>query len=201
MRNFLNISYIFPYLFTKNVVEETLYLQQSTKGFFMDLMFIQLAGRIVADPETRHTPTGQKVTTIRMVVNTKRQGKETANWWRVTIFGDRFEKMMPYLKKGASIMAMGSLNPPDTYQDREGNTKVSLEMIADFITFTGSANSNGQTRQEGQGQAQNQSSGDFEVVTSMPQRQNSPAMSGAFTGGMGIPGINNQPEMNDDIPF
>jgi single-strand DNA-binding protein len=162
----------------------------------MDLMFVQIAGNMGSDPETRHTPSGQKITTFRLAVNTKRQGKEKTVWWRVTIFGDRFDKLLPYLKKGTALMVMGTMNPPELWQDRDGNTQISVEMIAEFITFAGGA-SREKSETSPQGYAQPQS--DYEVVTSLPQTQFSRATPAAV--GMGVPGLGAQPEMNEDIPF
>ncbi len=113
-----------------------------------------IAGHVGADPESRVTPSGQKVVNIRLAVNIRKQGKEETVWWRVAVFGDRFDKMLQYVKKGSSLIAIGSMNAPRTYQDKEGATQVSIEMNADSIHFSpfGKSNSERQPQQqEGQG--------------------------------------------------
>lgn len=98
--------------------------------------FIFIAGHLGADPETRFTPSGQKVTTLRLAVNVRKGGKEETIWYRITIWGDRFEKMMPYLKKGSAIMVSGELGKPEIYTDREGKQQVSMEVTAENIRFS-----------------------------------------------------------------
>ena len=97
---------------------------------------LQVAGHLGADAETRFTNGGQKVTTLRIATNSKRQGKDETTWWRATIWGDRFDKMVPYLKKGASVIVMGELSKPAIYNDKEGNPQVSLDITVDIIKFS-----------------------------------------------------------------
>jgi single-strand DNA-binding protein len=97
---------------------------------------LQVAGHLGADAETRFTQGGQKVTTLRIATNSKKQGKDETTWWRATIWGDRFDKMLPYLKKGASVIVMGELSKPAIYNDKEGNPQVSLDITVDIIKFS-----------------------------------------------------------------
>lgn len=99
---------------------------------------IQLAGRLGADPESRFTASGQKVTTLRVATNSRigaKDGKEETVWWRVTIWGDRFDKMLPYLKKGSAIIVFGEVKKPEIYTDKEGRPQISLEVYAEMIKF------------------------------------------------------------------
>jgi single-strand DNA-binding protein len=98
-------------------------------------MLIQISGHLGQDPETRMTPKGQKVTTLRVATNVRRGKNEKTIWWRVTIWGDTFERLMPYLKKGSAVYIMGEMDIPEMYQDREGNTQVSMGMTASYIGF------------------------------------------------------------------
>ena len=98
--------------------------------------FIQIMGHLGADPETRFTPSGQKVTNLRVAVNVRKGGKDETVWYRITIWGDRFDKMMSYLKKGSAIIVVGELGKPEIYNDREGRPQVSLEVTAEFIRFS-----------------------------------------------------------------
>lgn len=98
--------------------------------------FIFIAGHLGADPETRFTPSGQKVISLRLAVNIRKGGKEETIWYRVTIWGDRFEKMMPYLKKGSAVIVSGELGKPEIYTDREGKQQISLEVTAENIRFS-----------------------------------------------------------------
>lgn len=98
--------------------------------------FTQVAGHLGADPEERFTPSGQKVTTLRVATHSRKGGKDQTIWWKVTVWGDRFDKMMPYLKKGSPIMAMGEMNKPEIYTNKEGQPQISLELTANDLRFS-----------------------------------------------------------------
>jgi len=95
-----------------------------------------IAGHLGADPEVRFTSSGQKVTTLRVAARARRSGKDETIWWRVTIWGDQFDKMIPYFKKGSSIVVMGELNKPEIFTDRDGKPQVSMSMTAFNISFS-----------------------------------------------------------------
>lgn len=99
------------------------------------MSIIHIAGHLGTDPETRVTPTGQKVTTLRVATNIRRSGKDETIWYRVTIWGDKYDKMLPYLKKGSAVMIVGRLDKPEIYNDREGRPQVSLNVTADIVEF------------------------------------------------------------------
>lgn len=96
---------------------------------------IQIMGNLGSDPETRFTPDGQKVTTFRVAVNTRKGGNDETIWYRVTVWGDRFDKMLSFLKKGSAVMVIGRLAKPQIYNDREGRPQVSLEVTAEMLFF------------------------------------------------------------------
>jgi single-strand DNA-binding protein len=96
----------------------------------------EIAGRLGNDPEVRFTPNGQKVTTFRVATNQRRSGKDETIWWRVTVWGERFDKMMTYLKKGSAAIVVGELSKPEIYQNRDGQPQVSLEITAEIIRFS-----------------------------------------------------------------
>lgn len=98
--------------------------------------WLQIAGHLGADPEERFTASGQKVITLRVATKTRKGGQDLTSWWRVTIWGDRFDKMISYLKKGSPIIAVGEMNKPEIYMDKEGKPQVSLEMVADVLKFS-----------------------------------------------------------------
>lgn len=118
---------------------------------------IHIAGHLGADPETRFTQSGRKVTTLRVATRTRRGGNDDTIWWRVTIWGEQFDKMMPHLKKGSAIMVCGEVHKPEIFNDREGKPQVSLEITAVNIQFSPFGKSGGtqQPAQEGGQQAPN----------------------------------------------
>lgn len=100
------------------------------------MFIVNIAGHLGKDPETRFTPSGQKVTTFSMAIS-QRKGKEDVTIWvRVTVWGDRFDKLLSYLKKGSGVIVTGRMNPPNQYTDKEGRPQVSLEVTAEMIEFS-----------------------------------------------------------------
>jgi len=100
------------------------------------MVIIEIAGHLGADPETRFTPNGQKVTTFRVATTIKRGQKEKTLWWRITCWGDRFDRKLQYLKKGSPVVVVGEIGIPEIYQDREGNQQISLDVTAEMINFS-----------------------------------------------------------------
>ncbi len=100
--------------------------------------FIHIAGNLGADPEVRFTSSGKKVTTLKVATRSRRGkgGEETTIWWRVTIWGEQFDKMISFLKKGSAVMVYGDVHKPEIFMDREGKPQVSLEITAVHIEFS-----------------------------------------------------------------
>ncbi len=97
---------------------------------------LTIMGHLGADPEVRFTSSGQKVTTLRIAENQRRSGKDETLWWRVTIWGEHLDKMISYLKKGSSIIALGEMSKPEIYNDRDGKPQLSLNMTACNLSFS-----------------------------------------------------------------
>ncbi len=97
---------------------------------------ITIAGHLGADPEVRFTSSGQKVTTLRVAARARRSGKDETIWWKVTIWGEQFDKIIPYFKKGSPIIVVGELNKPEIFTDREGRPQVSMSITASNIMFS-----------------------------------------------------------------
>lgn len=97
---------------------------------------ITIAGHLGADPEVRFTSSGKKVTTLRVAARARKGGKDDTIWWKVTIWGEEFDKMMPYFKKGSPIIVMGELSKPEIFTDREGRPQVSMNITAQSIMFS-----------------------------------------------------------------
>lgn len=100
---------------------------------------ITIAGHLGADPEVRFTSSGQKVTTLRVAARARRSSKESKDdtiWWRVTIWGEQFDKIIPYFKKGSPIIVVGELSKPEIFTDRDGRPQVSMNITAHNILFS-----------------------------------------------------------------
>ena len=94
---------------------------------------VTIAGHLGADPEVRFTSSGQKVTTLRVAAKVR---KEETIWWKVTVWGETFDKMIPYFKKGSSIIVFGDLSKPEIFTDKEGKPQVSMNITATNLLFS-----------------------------------------------------------------
>lgn len=99
--------------------------------------FVHIAGHLGADPEVRFTSSGQKVTTLRVAARARKGSNEDNTiWWRVTVWGEQFDKMISFLKKGSAIMVVGEMSKPEIFNDKEGKPQISMSMTAVHIMFS-----------------------------------------------------------------
>lgn len=112
--------------------------------------YLTIAGHLGADPEVRFTSSGKKVTTLRVATHTRKSGNDDTIWWRVSIWGEQFDKMMPYLKKGSPIVVCGDLQKPEIFTDRDGKPQISMNITATHLQFSpfGKPDRQGQEGQE-----------------------------------------------------
>ena len=97
---------------------------------------VHIAGNLGADVEERFTSGGKKVITLRVATKVRSGKEDVTVWWRVSIWGDKFDKMLPYLKKGSGVIVVGDMGKPETYVDKEGKTQIALSMTAEIIKFS-----------------------------------------------------------------
>ena len=97
---------------------------------------ITIAGHLGADPETRFTSTGKKVTTLRVATRSRKGAQDDTIWWRVTIWGEQFDKMIPHFKKGSPVIVYGEMHKPEIFNDREGKPQISMEITAIDLQFS-----------------------------------------------------------------
>jgi len=96
---------------------------------------VTLSGFLGTDPEVRFNSDEQKITVLRLATHTKKSGQEVTIWWRILLWGDTFDTMVSYLKKGNGLIVFGEMHPPEIYKDKEGNNKVSLSVTAKSLAF------------------------------------------------------------------
>lgn len=101
---------------------------------------IILVGNLGRDPEMRYTPSGVPVTSFSLAVSKRwnsqdGQPQEKTTWFRITAWRRTAETVSQYLTKGSKVLVVGELEEARTYQDRDGNTQVSLEVTAQTIRF------------------------------------------------------------------
>ena len=103
------------------------------------LNVVALMGRLVADPELRHTPQGVSVTTFTIAVDRSfvRQGEQRqADFIDIVCWRSSAEFVCKYFQKGSLIAVNGSIQTR-TYQDKNGNNRKAFEIVADNVHFAG----------------------------------------------------------------
>jgi single-strand DNA-binding protein len=93
-----------------------------------------LVGNLGADPEVRHTATGDAVCTLSLATTEKYKDKsgtqqEVTEWHRVTMFRRMAEIAGEYLRKGSSIYIEGRLKTRK-WQDKNGQDRYTTEIEA-----------------------------------------------------------------------
>lgn len=92
---------------------------------------ITIAGNIGRDAETRNTQGGDKVTSFSVAVEDRSGREKTTLWFDCSLWGNRGEKLAPYLRKGGKVVVSGDLGK------REHEGKTYLTIRADNVTLMG----------------------------------------------------------------
>jgi single-strand DNA-binding protein len=104
---------------------------------------VVLTGNLTRDPELRNLPSGMAVCSLRIASNTRRKDQSSGEWvdkpnyFDVTVWGAQGENCANYLSKGRPVAIDGRLEWRE-YQDKEGNKRQSVDIIADSVQFLGS---------------------------------------------------------------
>ena len=89
---------------------------------------IHLIGNVGGDPEIRKTATGE-VCTFNIAINRRRGNEEFTDWYRAVIFFDKLiDTVEKYVKKGSSVAIWGEPGQ-QKWEDREGQEKVTFEVL------------------------------------------------------------------------
>ena len=107
---------------------------------------ILLQGRLVSDPELRHTQQNTPVASFRIAVDRDYKNKTTGGKdtdfincvaWRGTA-----EFVSQYFSKGRMAIVEGRLQMRN-YDDRDGNKRIATEVVANSVYFGDSKRDNG----------------------------------------------------------
>ena len=101
------------------------------------LNVVAIMGRLVADPELRTTQSGINVVSFRIACdrNFARQGEQRqADFIDIVAWRQQAEFVSKYFQKGSLIAIEGSLQTRQ-YQDKNGNNRTAVEVVANNISF------------------------------------------------------------------
>lgn len=101
------------------------------------LNVVAIMGRLVADPELRTTQQGTNVCTFRIACErsyTPKGQQRQADFVDIVAWGKTAEFICKFFQKGSMIAIDGSLQTRN-YQDKNGNNRTAVEVVADNISF------------------------------------------------------------------
>ena len=140
-----------------------------------------LIGNLGADPEVRHLQNGASVANFRLATSETYKDRQTGErreqteWHNVVTWRGLAEITEKYLRKGSKVYVEGKLRTRQ-WQDKDGNTRYTTEIVADEMTMLDRASGE---------------SGGMQAQAPVPASQSAPvnAPMGTDTGG------------DDDLPF
>ena len=108
------------------------------------LNVVAIMGRLVADPELRTTPQGTNVCSFRIACdrNFVRQGEQRqADFIDIVAWRSQAEFVSKYFQKGSLIAIDGSIQTRQ-YQDKNGNNRTAIEIVANNVNFAAPKSAN-----------------------------------------------------------
>lgn len=104
-----------------------------------------IMGRITADPELKTTQSGTSVCSFTVAVdrNYQKQGQDRqADFISVVTWRQTAEFVAKWFRKGQMIAVQGEIQTRN-YEDRKGNKRTAVEVVASQVSFCGSKNEEG----------------------------------------------------------
>lgn len=104
----------------------------------MALCKVMIIGNLGSDPEMRYTPNNRAVTQFNVAVNQSTKNQQTGewleetDWFRVSVWGDRAERMAEQLHKGNKVFVEGRFRTRE-FDGRDGQKRTALEITADSV--------------------------------------------------------------------
>jgi single-strand DNA-binding protein len=98
---------------------------------------VGLMGRLVADPELKHTTTDIAVCSFTIAVDRTFQAKgqeKKADFINIVTWRNTAEFVCKYFRKGQLLALQGSIQTRQ-YNDKDGNKRTAFEIVADNVFF------------------------------------------------------------------
>lgn len=95
-----------------------------------------ITGNLTNEPAQTEMPSGKRVTNFTLAVNRrfKQDGEKVTDFFRIAAWGTLGDLCLQYLHKGNKAGVIGELQPR-TYENKEGKTVMSLDVMADEVDF------------------------------------------------------------------
>ena len=105
-----------------------------------------IMGRLTAAPELRTTPNGVSVTSFSVAVDrsysSRSGGERQSDFINVVAWRGTAEFICKYFQKGQMIAIDGSIQTRN-YEDKQGNKRTAVEVVANNANFCGSKRDSG----------------------------------------------------------
>lgn len=106
---------------------------------FNSINRVTILGRLGRDPELRYSTNNNPITKFSVATSERLKSAsgnfdEKTEWHRIVVFGAQAESCSKFLKKGSLVLLEGRLQTRE-YQDKEGATKSTTEIIASTVHF------------------------------------------------------------------
>lgn len=126
----------------------------------LDLNQVNLAGRLVANPDLKQTQTGLAVGNFTIAIGryVKAGAEKKTDFLNCTAFGKTAETINTYFKKGSAIFVTGSIQT-DNWTGKDGVKKYKTGIMVSSFKFVEKAGANN----SGDSSASTYSSGDSTV--------------------------------------
>lgn len=98
-----------------------------------------LQGRLVGDPQLRHTQNDVAVCSFRIAVDrrfTDSSGERQADFIDIVTWRSAAEFVSKYFTKGQMITLDGQIQTR-SYEDKQGNKRTAVEVVANHVNFCG----------------------------------------------------------------
>ena len=98
-----------------------------------------IMGRLTADPELKSTGEGISVCSFTVAVDRRFKGRNEerqADFIRCVAWRERADFLSRYFRKGNMVAVTGSIQVR-SYEDKNGNRREAVEIVAEQINFTG----------------------------------------------------------------
>lgn len=106
----------------------------------MSINCVMLTGNLTRSAELRTTQGGTNILNFGIAVNERRKNQQTGEWedipnfFDLSMFGNRAEKIAPYLTKGTKVTVQGRLHY-SSWQAQDGSKRSKVDVIVDEIEF------------------------------------------------------------------
>lgn len=107
------------------------------------LNIVAVMGRLARDPEMRQTTTCKSVASFTIACDRGRRdanGQSVCDWLNIVAWDKTAEFVCKYFQKGSMIAVDGRLQSR-SYQDKNGQNRTAVEIVANNVNFCGSKES------------------------------------------------------------